>query len=65
MNPLFRVSSYKLLTHLLRNFGAGLQSTAEAKLLDNLTRIALTDIATLSSSLAIPSLSVVSPLFED
>jgi hypothetical protein len=64
-NSIFRISSYNLLTNLIRNFGAGLHSTLETKSLDALSKSVSRDIATLFSSFTIPSLSVLLPFFQD
>jgi hypothetical protein len=59
-NSTFRISTYNLLSRLFNDFGAGLHSARETKLLDSLVKSALDDIATLNSISTIPSLSVFS-----
>jgi len=57
-NPTFHTSSYDLLFQLIHEFGAGLHFSKEATQLDNLVKVALDDITSLSSSNSLPSLSV-------
>ena len=56
-----RITTYNLLSHLLHDFGAGFHSTREAKLLDILVKAASSDIASISSITALPSLAVSFP----
>jgi hypothetical protein len=53
-----RISTYNLLSHLLHDFGAGLHSTREVKLLETIVKVASSDIASLSSPTTLPSLIV-------
>jgi len=57
-NPTFHTSSYDLLFQLIHEFGAGLHFSKEATQLDNLVKLVLHDISSLSSSSTLPSLSV-------
>src|SRR5271170_6026853 len=53
-----RITTYNLLSRLLHDFGAGLHSTREAKFLETIVKVASWDIASLSSSTTLPSLTV-------
>ena len=54
----FRTSLYYLTSRLLHEFGAGLRSTREIKLLESFVKPVLADISTLNTDVLIPSLSV-------
>lgn len=53
-----RITIYNLLSRLLHDFGAGLHSTQEVKLLDECTRVVADDIGSISSTATFPSLFV-------